>query len=161
MRYRAVAASLLFVPFPAAAAGGGEGGFSFAASLVQMLGSLALVLGLIYLGSYLSRRWFKGRLRLTGLQNCTSYIRIVETRHLAPKKSLLLVEVSGEYLLLSNGSEGISLIKQIDMLEEIEVIEVLGRAEYQVKGRFQEKLEEFMTRMQAPRLMTFGPRNEQ
>jgi len=35
----------------------------------------------------------------------------------------LLVEVGGEYLLLSSSDAGLTLIKQIDMLEEIEIIE--------------------------------------
>jgi len=158
MRYPALTALLLAVPMTAAAAGGGEGGFSFASSLAQMLGSLAVVVGLIYLITHLSRRWLKGGPGHMGRQ---SYIRIVETRHMAPKKSLLLVEVAGEYLLLSNCSEGISLIKQIDMLEEIEVIEVSGGSEAGVKGRFQDKLEGFMSKLQAPRLMAFEARNEQ
>jgi len=157
MRYATFTALLLFVPFTAAAAGGGEGGYSFAASLVQMLGSLAVVLGLIYLMTHLSRRWLKGGAGRVGQQG---YIRVVETRHMAPKKSLLLVEVAGEYLLLSNCSEGISLIKQIDMLEEIEVVEVQG-GEHSVTERFQEKLEGIMTRLQQPRLMTVAARNEQ
>ncbi len=155
MRYVMCAALLLPVPISAAAADGAEGGFSFASSLVQMLGSLAVVLGIIYLITHLSRRWLKGG----GPMARQSYIRVVETRHLAPKKSLLLVEVAGEYLLLSNGSEGISLIKHIDMLEEIEVLEVLSSAGQPVKGRFQEKLDGIMTRLQPPRLMTFETRN--
>jgi flagellar protein FliO/FliZ len=156
--YSMFAASLLCAPVTAAAAGGGEGGFSFASSLVQMLGSLAVVLGLIYLVTHLSRRWFKGGFGPMARQ---SYIRVVETRHLAPKKSLLLVEVAGEYLLLSNGSDGISLIKHIDMLEEIEVLEVLNGAGQPVKGRFQEKLDGIMARLQPPRLMSLEPRRGQ
>ena len=160
MRFATLTTLLLSVPC-SAAAGGGEGGFSFAASLVQMLGSLAVVLGLIYLVTHLSRRWLKGGMGLMGRQSHISYIRVVETRHMAPKKSLLLVEVAGEYLLLSNSSEGISLIKQIDMLEEIEVLEVREVAEHPVTARFQEKLEGFMARLQPPRLMTLEARNEQ
>jgi flagellar protein FliO/FliZ len=135
---------------------GGAGGFSFAAGLAQMCGSLAVVLGLIYLLTYLSRRWLGGG---GGFRRQQSHIRIVETRHLAPKKSLLLVEVAGEYLLLSNGADGVSLIKQVDMLEEIEVIEVVGE-EPSVKGRFQEKLDGLMARLQAPRPLALLQRNE-
>jgi flagellar protein FliO/FliZ len=157
MRCALLAALLLSISGQASASDGGQGGFSFATSLVQMLGSLAVVLGLLYLATHLSKRWLK---RGSGILGRQSYIRVVETRHLAPKKSLLLVEVGGEYLLLSNCGEGLSLVKQIDMLEEIEVIEVLGGKEHQLKGRFQEKLEGFMGGLHAPRLMAFDPRSE-
>ncbi len=156
MRYAMLSALVLGIPASAAAAEGGEGGFSFAASLVQMFGALAVVLGLIYLVTYLSRRCLKGGF---GPMTRQSYIRVVETRHLAPKKSLLLVEVSGEYLLLSNGSEGISLIKQIDILEEIEVIESPREAGNPALGRFQDKLDSIMSKLQTPRMMSLEPRN--
>ena len=157
MRDVAMTAYLVFAAFPAFAGDGGEGGFSLAAGLVKSLGSLAVVLGIIYLLTHLSRRWLKGGLVLKGRQ---SHIRVVETRHLGPKKTLLLVEVAGEYLLLGNGSEGgITLIKQIDMLEDIEVIEVLGQ-ERPARGLFQEKLEGIMARARAPRLMALVPRSE-
>jgi flagellar protein FliO/FliZ len=51
------------------------------------------------------------------------HIRLVETRYLGPKKALLLIEVGGEYLLLSSSDNGLTLIKQINLLEDIEVIE--------------------------------------
>ena len=53
-------------------------------------------------------------------------VRVVETRFLGPKKSLVLVEVGGEYLLLGSTNDGISLIKQVDMIESVEVIEDLS-----------------------------------
>jgi flagellar protein FliO/FliZ len=110
---------------------------------------MAVVLGLICLLAHFFRRWVRGGV---GFRGRPGHIRIVETRHLAPKKALLLVEVAGEYLLLGNGGEGITLIKQIDMLEEIEVVEVLA-AEQPAKGRFQEKLEGLMARFQVPLLV--------
>ena len=58
-----------------------------------------------------------------GQQLLSKHIRLIETRYLGPKKALLLVEVGGAYLLLSSSDTGLMLIKQIDMLEEIEVIE--------------------------------------
>lgn len=132
------------------------GGYSFAAGLVQSMGSLAVVLGLIYLLTHLSRRWLKGGM---GFSGCPSHIRVVETRHLAPKKALLLVEVAGEYLLLGNGGDGITLIKQIDMLEEIEVVEVLGQNQ-SAKVRFQEKLDGILARLQAPRFLAGAKKSE-
>lgn len=150
-------AILLAAPLSAAAAEGGTGSFSFAASLAQMLGALSVVLGLIYLLTHLGRRLLKGGI---GFKRQPGNIRIVETRHLAPKQALLLVEVAGEYLLLSSGSDGISFIKQIDMLEELEVIEVLGAAAQRPKGLFQAKLEGFMAKLQSSPLIALAPRSE-
>ena len=88
-----------------------------------MVGSLILVIGIILILYYLAGRFMKVPQGGGG-----GYIRVVETRHLAPKKSLLLVEVGGEYLLLSNSGEGINLIKKVEMLEEIEVVDEHGYA---------------------------------
>ena len=89
------------------------------ASLAQMVAALAVVVGLILVLSWLGRRWFNAG---GGPAAGHRYIRLVETRYLAPKKSLFLVEVDGEYLLLASSGEQLNFIKQIDMVEEIEVI---------------------------------------
>ncbi|WP_243374381.1 flagellar biosynthetic protein FliO [Geotalea sp. SG265] len=116
MRTLLMAALLLFPSVVLAS----EGEFSVASAFFQMLGSLALVLGLIFLFYHFSSKWLK--ITPSG-KGATRYIRVVENRMLAPKKSLLLVEVGGEYLLLSNCNDRVQLVKQIDMLEEIEVVE--------------------------------------
>ena len=113
-----IAGSLLL---PAVA--GASGGPELAGSLAQMLGSLVLVIGIILILYYLAGRFLK-----VPNGNPFRYIRVVETRHLAPKKSLVLVEVGGEYLLLSNSGEGVSFIKQVEVLEEIEVVDEHGYA---------------------------------
>jgi flagellar protein FliO/FliZ len=109
-------AATLAAPAGALAAESGPG---LAGSLVQMVGSLVLVIGIILILYYLAGRFLK----LSRPQGGAGYIRVVETRHLAPKKSLMLVEVAGEYLLLSNSGESVTLIKQVEMLEEIEVVD--------------------------------------
>jgi len=110
----------LMLPTGAFAAGGPE----LAGSLAQMVGSLILVIGIILILYYLAGRFMKMPQGGGG----AGYIRVVETRHLAPKKSLVLVEVGGEYLLLSNSGEGVNFIKQVEMLEEIEVVDEHGYA---------------------------------
>ena len=104
---------------PAGALGADGGGPNLAGSLAQMVGSLVLVIGIILILYYLAGRFLK----LGRSQGGAGYIRVVETRHLAPKKSLLLVEVGGEYLLLSNSGEAVTFIKQVEMVEEIEVVD--------------------------------------
>lgn len=115
---------LACMPVTALAAGqGSTGGFSFISSFFQMLASLAVVIGAVVVTQKLIKRLMGG-----GLVNRTaqSYIRVVENRFIAPKKSLMLVEVGGEYLLLSSTDNGLNLIKQIDMIETIEVVDDRG-----------------------------------
>jgi len=117
---------VLFLPGVAyAAEGTGASGFSFISGFFQMVASLSIVVGLIYLAYYLANRFLKGNLVRKSVPR---YIRVVESRFLAPKKSLMLVEVGGEYLLLGSTDSGISLLKQVDMLETIEVVEELSAA---------------------------------
>ena len=117
----AVSALLLFLPSIVSAADSSGQEFSFLASFLQMIAALALVVGLILVTWHFSGKLM--RKLPVGQQLLSKHIRLIETRYLGPKKSLLLVEVGGEYLLLSSSEAGLRLIKQIDMLEEIEVIE--------------------------------------
>ena len=117
---------VLFLPVTAfAVEGTGTSGFSFVSGFFQMVASLSIVVGMIYLAYYLANRFLKGNLMKKSVPR---YIRVVESRFLAPKKSLMLVEVGGEYLLLGSSDSGISLLKQVDMLETIEVVEELSAA---------------------------------
>lgn len=117
----AASALVLFLPAIVSAADGSGQEFSFLASLLQMVAALALVVGLILITWHFSGKLMK-RLPV-GQQLVSKHIRLIETRYLGPKKALLLVEVGGEYLLLSSSDTALTFIKQIDMLEEIEVIE--------------------------------------
>lgn len=117
----AASALLLFLPSIALAADSSGQEFSFLASFLQMIAALALVVGLILVTWHFSGKLMRGLPAGNPLQS--KHIRLVETRYMGPKKALLLVEVGGEYLLLSSSDSGLALIKQIDMLEDIEVIE--------------------------------------
>jgi flagellar protein FliO/FliZ len=102
---------------------GAASGFSLVGGFLQMFASLAIVIGVILVAYHLFNRFLKGGLVK---KQVPRHIRVVESRFLAPKKSLLLVEVGGEYLLLGSTGDDITLIKQIDMLETIEVVEELS-----------------------------------
>jgi flagellar protein FliO/FliZ len=111
---------LLFLPTLACAETNNSQEFSFLSSLFQMIAALAIVVGLILITRHFSGKLFKG---LPAGRFASRHIRLIETRYIAPKKSLILIEVGGEYLLLSSSGDNLTLIKQIDMLEEIEIIE--------------------------------------
>ena len=117
----AASALIIFLPTIVSAADGSGQEFSFLTSLLQMVAALALVVGLILVTWHFSGKLMK-RLPI-GQQLVSKHIRLIETRYLGPKKALLLVEVGGEYLLLSSSDTALTFVKQIDMLEEIEVIE--------------------------------------
>ena len=117
----AATALLLFLPTLVSAAENSGPEFSFLASFLQMIAALALVVGLILLTWHFSGKLMRGL--PIGHPMLSKHIRLVETRYFGPKKALILVEVAGEYLLLSSSDKGLALIKQIDMLEEIEVVE--------------------------------------
>lgn len=116
---------------------------SLMGSILQTVAALGVVVGLILLFYYVGNRWLRSGLPVGNSQR---YIRVIETRFLAPKKSLVLVEVGGEYLLLSSSGDGLQFIKQVDMLEEIEVIDspVLGRL---VTENFQNKIIDLVARL--------------
>jgi flagellar protein FliO/FliZ len=115
MRAVAVLVSLGVPACASAASGKGLEGGSMTGAVFQMFASLALVIGIIYLLYYVSNRWFKG---MPGGKAGSGLIRVVETRYMGPKRSLMIVEVAGEYLLLGNGSEGMQLIKKLDAGDE-------------------------------------------
>jgi len=116
---------LILAPCAAQAAGLPEGpsGLSVVAGFLQMLASLGIVIGMVFVARHLLSRFQNGG---AGRGTAPRHVRVVESRFLGPKKSLILVEVGGEYLLLGSTGEGINLIKQIDMIENIEVIEDLS-----------------------------------
>jgi flagellar protein FliO/FliZ len=118
---RAVSALLLLCPSLVLAADSSGQGFSFLASFLQMLAALALVVGLILVTWHFSGKLMRGV--PLGQHLLSKHIRLIETRYFGPKRALILIEVGGEYLLLSSNDTGLTLIKQIDMLEEIEIVE--------------------------------------
>ena len=98
----------------------GGSNFSFISSFFQMVAALLLVVGLILLTYYLATRLMR---KIPVLSPANQHIRVIEVRAMGPRKALILVEVAGEYLLLASSGEQLSFIKQVPMLEEIEVID--------------------------------------
>ena len=133
----ALSSASLLLPASASAALAGAGGPDLVGGIARMFGSLIIVIGIILVLYYLAGRFMKlpqgGAFR---------YIRVVETRHLAPKKSLVLVEVGGEYLLLSSSGDGVNFIKKVEMLEEIEVVDERGYATL-IPGQLRDRLRAF------------------
>ena len=123
MRGATTALLLLCLPSRVCAEGTAPQGYSFFSSFLQMIAALAVVIGLILLTRHFSGK-FLGAVPASRLT--AKHIRVVETRYIAPKKALILVEVAGTYLLLASSEDNLTLVKQVDMLEEIEVLDGPG-----------------------------------
>ena len=77
---------------------------------LKMVGALALILGLMLLSLHFLKRWRSGIThRSPDLQ-----VHILDVRMLAPKKSIALIEVAGERLLLGVGTETVTMLSRID-----------------------------------------------
>ena len=98
---RIIAWLLILLPQPVFAADGGMPDSLLPAGL-KMVGALIIVLGIVLLLYYLSRKGF-GFLPAAN----SGAIQVVETRYLMPKKAICLVKVRGKELLLGVGTERI------------------------------------------------------
>lgn len=96
---------LIFLPSQVMAAETAGGAASPLANGFRVIGGLVLVIGLVLLAYAATKRrggLFQG--------NRGTAVKVLETKHLGPKKALALIEVRGEEMLIGIGNEGINLI---------------------------------------------------
>ncbi len=83
--------------------------FTLLDSSLKMIWGLLVVLGILLIIYGLVKK------RVTLLQGGgKGHIKIIESRHLLPKKSLFLVEVRGREYLLGSGGDSLTLIASLD-----------------------------------------------
>jgi flagellar biosynthetic protein FliO len=109
-------------------------------SFAQMLLSLIVVCGLIYLT-------FRVLLpKISGYQSGNSIIKIVERISLDAKKHLYIVELGGRWMLLSSAENNVNLICELDEMQVAEVEKIIAlRSQPQLNsGTFAQKLAEVL-----------------
>ncbi|MCB0347228.1 MAG: flagellar biosynthetic protein FliO [Bdellovibrionales bacterium] len=73
-----------------------------------------VILGLFAFGMYLlSRRWAK-----TKLKNPHTHIKVLTQHYIGPKKSLAIIRVAGESILIGVTENNINLIKELSLLDD-------------------------------------------
>jgi flagellar protein FliO/FliZ len=77
---------------------------------LKMLGSLLLIVGIILCMFYLIKRSRFSPLSI----NRQSKMRVIGTLSLAPKRSIALVEVYNQWLILGVGTENVTLLSKVD-----------------------------------------------
>ena len=87
---------------------------SLTASSLKMVAALFFLLGLLYLFSYLLRRFSPHGSPQLG----RNMIKLHSRYPLGERKSLCLVQVKDEFLLLGLGRESVTLLTKVEMNEE-------------------------------------------
>ena len=86
----------------------------FAGAFMKMIGALLFVLGLILLLIYFLKKF---RLKTFALAP-DSRMHLIGTLSLAPKRSLALVEIMDQWILIGVGAENLTLISKLERPEE-------------------------------------------
>ncbi len=83
--------------------------------VVKMISSLALVLGLFLVGAYFLRE----RLMKRGTKGKGSLIRVLERGYVDIKKSVAIVDIAGEVIVLGTSGEGVTMLTKIENEEAL------------------------------------------
>jgi flagellar protein FliO/FliZ len=103
---------------------------------IRTLASLGLVVGLIVCLFYLLRRWRLGALG----PNNQSAMRLIGTLSLAPRRSLALVEIADQWLVVGVGADQVTLITKLERPPEPDHQVALDPSDG-IRGRWQRKLQ--------------------
>jgi flagellar protein FliO/FliZ len=93
-----------------------------AASAVRTAGALLLILGVIFCLFYLLKRARFGGASAAG----ASRMRLLSSLSIAPKRSIALVEIRDEWLVVGVGTDSVTLLTRMDRPEEASPVEMSG-----------------------------------
>ena len=93
-----------------------------AASAVKTAGALMLILGVIVCLFYLLKRARFGGTSAAGV----SRMRLLSSLSIAPKRSIALVEIRDEWLVVGVGTDSVTLLTRMDRPEESAQAETIG-----------------------------------
>jgi flagellar biosynthetic protein FliO len=93
------------------------GTFDFLASLLKMISALAVVLGVMLAGLWAVRKFMKQA--GTGVDDGQK-IRVLSTRYLGPKSSIMLLDVLGSVIVVGVTGSQISMLTTITDEESLE-----------------------------------------
>src|SRR5690606_25346043 len=86
----------------------------------ESVSGFRLILGLSIVGCFLLALWVASQrwLHKKNLKNAHTNIRVLTQHHMGPKKSLAIISVAGESILIGVTDHNISLIKTLSLLDE-------------------------------------------
>jgi flagellar protein FliO/FliZ len=116
------------------------------ASFSRILVSLGVFLTFLAGLTFVLKRWAAKN----GTKKQNTKIKILTQHHLGPKKSLAIIQVAGEAILIGMTDQNISMLKTLSLIDD-EVPE-------QLPGNFDHSLQNFDDEIEAPRTRTIAAR---
>jgi flagellar protein FliO/FliZ len=96
--------------------------WEFILSILKMLSALALVLGLMVVAMYFLRKFMN---KTGGGVETDELVKIVSTRYLGPKSSIVILDVLGRVVVVGVTNQQISLLTEIDDRESLDRLKTL------------------------------------
>ncbi len=96
---------------------------TFYSSLMQMAWGLFIVMGILLILYGIAKK------KMSFIQGSgNNIIKVIDTRHLMPKKTLYLIEVRGQEYLIGGGGDSLHLISQVQTEKDAPFSEILENA---------------------------------
>jgi flagellar biosynthetic protein FliO len=105
-------------------------------SFLTILSALAVVLGIMILAIYCIKRIMK---RTGGHFSDGELIKIISTKYLGPKSKIMLIDVSGNLMVISHSNHQISFLTRIEDQEAFTQLRDIQKQENQISS-FSEQL---------------------
>jgi flagellar protein FliO/FliZ len=96
--------------------------WEFILSILKMLSALALVLGLMVVAMFFLRKFMS---KTGGGVESDELVKIVSTRYLGPKSSIVILDVLGRVVVVGVTNQQISLLTEIDDRESLDRLKTL------------------------------------
>ncbi|HOD35788.1 MAG TPA: flagellar biosynthetic protein FliO [Syntrophales bacterium] len=95
--------------------------WEFILSILKMMSALALVLGLMVVAMYVLKKFMN---RTGGGIETDEFVKIVSTRYLGPKNSIVILDVLGRVIVVGISNQQISLLTEIDDRESLDRLQM-------------------------------------
>lgn len=96
--------------------------WEFILSILKMLSALALVLGLMVAALYVLRKFMN---TTGGAVEGDEFVKIVSTRYLGPKSSIVILDVLGRVIVVGVTNQQIALLTEIEDRESLDRLKTI------------------------------------
>ncbi|HLF85772.1 MAG TPA: flagellar biosynthetic protein FliO [Nitrospiria bacterium] len=104
---------LVFAANPIAASGIGENNPDFFSSIIKVFSVLFVILAIMLVLFYLSKGPLKNLKKKIGLRERDEVIKVIDISHIAPKKSICVVDVAGHIFVVGITTDNIIPIARL------------------------------------------------